>query len=301
MPAMERAPRGAVRAEVRGIPPRRDHGSGRPGGKALAPARTGRVLVKGNVGHSSCFNLVYAEQLASCTDLVGRLPRLGGAMDKDLVDQVVDVAQRVVASGAISANGHGNVSLRVPGAEEMYFTAGPSLRNHAASAVVRVGLDGTLLEGDLPPIQGAVVAMHTAMYADSSDVGCVLHTHSPYATAYAVAHRPIGCWVEALAMFGLPTGVPVAGYGPRGSDQAVANIRASITPGVPAVLLANHGVLVFHRTPELAIQVGGIVEEAAQAGLNAGSLGGPVEIPEDLRAAALQRAMVFESKGTAHA
>ena len=229
-----------------------------------------------------------------------RLPRLGGVMDKDLVDQVIDVAQRVVASGAISANGHGNVSLRVPGAEEMYFTAGPSLRNHAPASVVRVGLDGTLLEGDLPPIQGAVVAMHTPMYADHPDVGCVLHTHSPYATAYAVAHRPIGCWVEALAMFGLPTGVPVAGYGPRGSDQAVANIRASITPGVPAVLLANHGVLVFHRTPELAILVGGIVEEAAQAGVNAGSLGGPIEIPEELRAAALQRAMIFESKGTAH-
>jgi len=28
-------------------------------------------------------------------------------MDKDLVDQLIDVAQRVVASGAISANGHG--------------------------------------------------------------------------------------------------------------------------------------------------------------------------------------------------
>jgi L-ribulose-5-phosphate 4-epimerase len=207
----------------------------------------------------------------------------------------------VVASGAISASDHGNVSLRAPGAEEMYFTGGPSLRNHAPSAVVRVGLDGSLLEGDLPPIQAAVVAMHTAMYVGSPDVGCVLHTHSPYATAYAVAHRPIGCWVEALAMFGLPNGVAVAGYGPRGSDQAVANIREAITPGVPAVLLANHGVLVFHRTPELAILIGGIVEEAAQAGINASNLGGPVEIPEDLRAAALQRAMVFESHGTAHA
>ena len=222
-------------------------------------------------------------------------------MDKDLADQVVDIAQRVVASGAISANGHGNVSVRVPGAEEMYFTAGPSLRNHPASAVVRVGLDGTLLEGDLPPIQGAVVAMHTAIYADHPDVGCVLHTHSPYATAYAVAHRPIGCWVEALAMFGLAAGVPVAGYGPRGSAQAVANIRASVTPGVPAVLLANHGVLVFHRTPELAILVGGVVEEAAQAGINAAPLGGPVKIPAELRAAALQRAMSFDSRGTVHA
>ena len=219
-------------------------------------------------------------------------------MDSDLTGQVVDIAQRVVASGAISANGHGNVSVRVPGAEEMYFTAGPSLRGHPVSAVVRVGLDGTLLEGDLPPIQGAVVAMHTAMYADNPDVGCVLHTHSPYATAYAVARRPIGCWVEALAMFGLAGGVPVAGYGPRGSAEAVANIRAAVIPGNPAVLLANHGVLVFHRTPELAILVGGVVEEAAMAGINAGSLGGPAEIEPDLRAAALQRAVTFENRGT---
>jgi L-fuculose-phosphate aldolase len=222
-------------------------------------------------------------------------------MDKDSADQVVDIAQRVVASGAISANGHGNVSVRAPGAEEMYFTAGPSLRNHPISAVVRVGLDGTLLEGELPPIQGAVVAMHTALYADHPDVGCVVHTHSPYATAYAVARHPIGCWVEAMAMFGLAAGVPVAGYGPRGSDEAIANIRAAVTPGVPAVLLANHGVLVFHRTPELAILVGGVVEEAAQAGINASALGGPVEIPPELRAAALQRAMTFDTRGTVHA
>jgi L-ribulose-5-phosphate 4-epimerase len=167
--------------------------------------------------------------------------------------------------------------------------------------VVRVGLDGTLLEGDLPPIQGAVVAMHTAMYADNPEVGCVLHTHSPYATAYAVARRPIGCWVEAMAMFGLPGGVPVAEYGPRGSDEAVAGIRAAVTPGVPAVLLANHGVLIFHRTPDLAILVGSVVEEAAQAGINASGLGGPAEIPENLRAAALQRAMTFDSRGTVHA
>lgn len=219
-------------------------------------------------------------------------------MDKDLVGQVVDIAKRVVAGGAISANAHGNVSVRVPEADEMYFTAGPSLRDHPAEMVVRVGVDGTLREGNLPPIQGAVVAMHTAMYTDSPDVGCVIHTHSPYATAYAVANRPIDCWIEALAMLGLSSGVPVAGYGPRGSDESIANLRAAIRPGVPAVLLANHGVLVFHRTPELAIMVGGVVEEAAQASINAERIGGPVTLPEQMRAAALQRAMAFEQAGT---
>ena len=219
-------------------------------------------------------------------------------MDKGLIEQIVAAAASVVGSGAISANGHGNVSLRVPGAEEMYFTSAPSLKGLGPDGVARVALDGTLLEGNLPPIQGAVVAMHTAMYLDRPDVGCVLHTHSPFATAFAVAHRPIGCWIEALAMFGLADGVPVAAYGPRGSEQAVANIRAAVRPGTPAVLLANHGVLVFHRTPELAVLVGGVVEEAAQAAINASALGGPVEIPADLRAAALQRAMAFDASGT---
>jgi L-ribulose-5-phosphate 4-epimerase len=75
-------------------------------------------------------------------------------------------------------------------------------------------------------------------------------------------------------------------------------IRAAVRPGVPAVLLANHGVLVFHRTPDLAILVGGVVEEAARAAINAMALGGPVEIADDMRAAALQRAMIFDTAGT---
>ncbi len=219
-------------------------------------------------------------------------------MDKGFVEQVVAAAAGVVAGGAISANGHGNISLRVPGAHEMYYTAAPSLRGLTPEGVVRVALDGTLIEGNLPPIQGAVVAMHTALYRDQPDVGCVLHTHSPYATAFAVANQPIDCWIEALAMFGLADGVPVAAYGPRGSEQAVANIRDALRPGVPAVLLANHGVLVFHRTPELALLVGGVVEEAAQAAINARALGGPVALPVEMRAAALQRAMVFDAAGT---
>lgn len=222
-------------------------------------------------------------------------------MNAEQVEAVIEAAQRVVAAGAISANAHGNVSLRAPGADEMYFTAGASLRGIGTADVVRVGLDGALREGSLPPIQGAVVAMHTAMYADNAEVHAVVHTHSPFATAFAVANRPIGCWIEALAMFGLPDGVPVAGYGPRGSDESIANIRAAVLPGTPAVLLANHGVLVFHRTIDLAIMVGGVVEEAAMTAIRAASIGGPVAIPEDLRAAALQRAMAFAAAGTARA
>jgi len=59
--------------------------------------------------------------------------------------------------------------------------------------------------------------------------------------------------------------------------------------------------LVFHRSPELAILVGGVIEEAAMAGINSGSIGGPVEIPKIMRAAALQRAMSFADRGIQNA
>jgi len=218
-------------------------------------------------------------------------------VDRVLVDQLIDATQRVLASGAIGANGHGNLSIRVPGAEEMYFTSASTLYGLGPEGVARVGLDGSLIEGQLPPIQGAVVDMHTSRYRASDEVGCVLHTHSPFATAFAVARQPIDCWIEAMAMFGLADGVPVAGYAPRGSAEAVAGIDAAVRTGAPAVLLANHGVLVFHRNPDLAILVGGVIEEAAQAALNALRLGGPVPIEPHMRAAALQRTMVFAAAG----
>ena len=47
-------------------------------------------------------------------------------MDADSVDSPDRCrTDELVASGAISANGHGNVSLRVPDSDEMYFTARP--------------------------------------------------------------------------------------------------------------------------------------------------------------------------------
>ena len=219
-------------------------------------------------------------------------------MDKSYVDEVLSAASRVVASGAISANGHGNVSIRVDGEDEMYFTSAPSLHGIGAGDVVRVGLDSQLREGELPPIQGAVVDMHTGLYTERPTVQCVIHTHSPFATAFAVARRRIEVWIEALAMFGLHEGVPVAEYAPRGSEQAVANIRAALTEEGSAVLLANHGVLVYHRNPDLATVVGGVVEEAAQAAIHASAIGGPVEVPPEMRAAALQRTMAFAEAGT---
>jgi len=219
----------------------------------------------------------------------------------DLRNELVATARRVVESGVLSLSGHGNISLRVPGRDEILFTSGGSLRGLGPGGIVRLRLDGELVEGEVAPMANAVIHMHTAVYQELDDVRCVLHTHSPWATAFAVANRPIECWQEAMAIFGLGAGVPVAAYGPRGSDVAVANIREVLEPGSRAVLLANHGILAFHRTPAETVQVNVVLEEAAQAAIYAGSLGGARLIPREMIEASRVRAEDFVARGPARA
>ncbi|MDQ6771633.1 MAG: class II aldolase/adducin family protein [Candidatus Dormibacteraeota bacterium] len=207
----------------------------------------------------------------------------------------------MLRSGAISMSGHGNISVRVAGRDEFLFTTGGSLRDLPASAYARLSLEGRVLEGDLPPIAAAVTAMHAAIYQDRPDTGCVIHTHSPFATAFAVAGRPIEGWSEAFGIFGLEDGVPVAAYGPRGSEQSIANIRAVLTPRTKAVLLANHGVLAWAPQPPLAIQLGVVVEEAAQAAILASGIGGAKVVPHHLLHASLERHARFEAAGAGKA
>ncbi len=216
-------------------------------------------------------------------------------------EALVETAAAVLRSGAISMSGHGNISVRVAGKDEILFTSGGSLRDVAGGAMVRLSLGGKLLEGELAPVAAAVVQMHTAIYQDRPETGCVIHTHSPYATAFAVANRPIEGWSEAFGIFGLEDGVPVAAYGPRGSDLAVANIRAAMTPKTKAVLLANHGVLAWAPQAPAAVQLGVIIEEAAQSAILAGSIGGAKIVPAHLLHASLERHASFEKTGTARA
>jgi L-fuculose-phosphate aldolase len=219
----------------------------------------------------------------------------------DLRNELVETARRVAASGVLSLSGHGNISLRVPGRDEILFTSGGSLPGLGPEAIVRLRMDGELLEGEVAPMANAVIHMHTAVYQELDDVGCVLHTHSPWATAFAVANQPIECWQEAMAIFGLGAGVPVAAYGPRGSEVAVANIREVLAPERRAVLLANHGILAFHRTPAETVQVNVVLEEAAQAAIYAGSLGGAKPIPPHMIEASRVRAEDFVARGPARA
>ena len=213
---------------------------------------------------------------------------------------VIDAATLLVRTGVISLSHHGNFSVRVPETETILLTATSSFDNLRPENLALLDLEGRLLAGEINPTNAEIVHMHAVVYKHRPEVGAVVHTHSPYATSFALAGRPLECSYEALARFDMTDGVPVARYGPRGSPAAIANIAEALASAreIKAVLLENHGVLAFGADPAAAARSNLIVEEAAQMALYAETLGGAKIIPPEFRKATLERRDEFARAGT---
>ena len=69
--------------------------------------------------------------------------------------QLVETAAAIVKSGAISMSGHGNISIRIPGTDEILYTAASSLASFQDQHIARLHLDGL---GELPA--GAKLEFH---------------------------------------------------------------------------------------------------------------------------------------------
>ncbi|HUY51278.1 MAG TPA: class II aldolase/adducin family protein [Streptosporangiaceae bacterium] len=202
---------------------------------------------------------------------------------------VVEAARALFTNDVMSRAGHANLSARV-GGDAMLLTIEGQVRNLSPDRLALVRLDGSVLEGELDPVNAEIVAMHSEVYKARPEVGGIIHTHSPHLLAFAMANRPLPCRYEALLRFGQAEDVPVVPWAPRGSERSVGGIIDVLGqhPGTQAVLLGNHGVLVFGRGPREAAALLTALEEAAEGELAAVSLGGAAGFPagalEDVRA-----------------
>jgi L-fuculose-phosphate aldolase len=163
----------------------------------------------------------------------------------------------------------------------MLVTGVSSLMNQSAETLAVLDLDGNLLEGSLASTSAEIIGMHAIVYRLRSDVGAVIHTHSPMVSSYAMAHRPMPIHYEGLLRQGVSQDIPVAAWGPRGSRESVTNIEDALRahPEASAVLLANHGLLAFGRDQSRAAHLIISLEEAAEMMLLAERLGGSKPFP----------------------
>lgn len=193
---------------------------------------------------------------------------------------VVAAAGLLDRASVMSHTGHVNLSSRLEG-DRMLLTGVGLVHAVTAETLAVVRLDGETEDGSLDDSSRQIVGMHAAVYRSRAEAGAVIHTHSPHVTAFALAGKPLPSRYEALARRGQAEPVPVVPWAPRGSAGANDGIEAVLRdqPGTLAVLLANHGLLATGPSPVDAAKLVIVLEEAAEAELNAVALGGARDIP----------------------
>lgn len=105
-----------------------------------------------------------------------------------LRQEIVDKSLEAFREGLFSGTS-GNMSCRVAPDEMLITPTSVRYDMLRAQDIVRMKLDGTVLEGGLQP--SSEWRMHAAVYKAYGETNAVFHTHSPYATAFAVVRKSI--------------------------------------------------------------------------------------------------------------
>ena len=181
--------------------------------------------------------------------------------------ELVAVAQALDAAG-LMPNKSGNVSVRTP-VGLVITPAGTPYAELTPASLVELALAEN---GDTPNFQvrksgvslfsrpSSEWRLHAAIYRAYPDVGAIVHTHSPKATALACAGLGIPPFHYMIALAGGDVRcMPYATFGT--AELAMHAVRG--LEGRRATLLANHGVVATGPTLAVARAVALEVENLA--------------------------------------
>lgn len=156
----------------------------------------------------------------------------------------------------------GNVSARDP--ETGYVVIKPSgvlFEDLTPESIVVVDLDGNVIEGDFKP--SVDTTSHLYVYKHRADINGMVHTHSPYATSFAITGEPIEIYTTtSAAVFGGT--IPISDFATIGEEEIGKEIVEKIGDST-AILIRNHGVFTIGENYESALKYAIVLEETAQS------------------------------------
>ena len=184
-----------------------------------------------------------------------------------------------MAEAGLVAPKEGNASARIPGEEKIAIT--PSQVPYDVMKpddILVVGFDEQLLVGKLKP--STETKMHIAVYKARGDVGGVIHTHSPYASALSCVHERIPALFDEQTVF-LGGDIGTTPYALPGSVEIGANAAQALSER-DGTMLSNHGTICCGKTIDDALRNAILVEKLAMVYTTAKLVGVVSPIPADI-------------------
>lgn len=189
--------------------------------------------------------------------------------------EVARIARKLYEKRMVNTN-EGNVSIKE--GERIYITPSQVCKELLTPDMIAViDLDGNPIGDGLKASSES--KLHTHIYKLRDDVTSVVHTHSPFATAFAVAGRAIETKAYTEAIY-FHDKIPVVKYGAPGTDKILAGIRDYIYK-TDAMLLSNHGVVTVGATANDAYLLSETVESIAKVLAITSVLGGEKALSEE--------------------
>lgn len=190
----------------------------------------------------------------------------------ELRQKVLKTANLLPKYGLVWMAG-GTICARDPESGYVVVTpSGMSYETLGPEDMVVTDLDMNQVDGRHRP--SVALNLWTAFLRARPDIHAIVHTHSPYATAFSVIDEAIPVITETQAdWFGQP--VPVAEY-MHVEDERFSSLPVEVLGDGFAVLLGQHGVITLGKTLDHALERAVTLEEAARTYAIAKVIGNPL-------------------------
>jgi ribulose-5-phosphate 4-epimerase/fuculose-1-phosphate aldolase len=164
-----------------------------------------------------------------------------------------------MATAGLATGSSGNVSLRF-GNHALITASGVPYARLEVDQVIEIDMKGNRLSGRGEP--SSEWRMHVAIYARREDVQAIVHTHSPTATAAAIAVSALPVrHDEGKILFG--DDIPVSVHHPPGTSDLANAVVEALGDGRGS-LIAKHGAVAVGTTLVAALETAIKIEEAAR-------------------------------------
>jgi L-fuculose-phosphate aldolase len=177
-----------------------------------------------------------------------------------LKSDVVSVSKRLHANGWV-ANHDGNVSVRLKHNRFLITPTAMSKHDVEMQHLLIVDDKGVVIEGRLKAF--SEMELHLAVYRARREVDAVLHSHSPYATAWGLSGRELGPVALPEIVVSLGAHIPTLPFAMPKSLEVVKQVEEAAKK-VDGFLMQGNGVLTYGIDVEQALLRMELVEHFAK-------------------------------------